>query len=45
MANILVDNWTLQKAAVAIKDMYENGTPPTIECVRLVEAIILWDKV
>lgn len=45
MANILVDNWTLQKAAVGIKAMYENKSKPTIECIRLVEAILLWDKV
>ena len=45
MADILIDNWTLQRAAVSINDVYENIAAPNDDYIRLVEAIILWDNV
>lgn len=45
MSDIIIDNWTLQRAAVSINDTYEHLSTPNEEYVRLVEAVILWDNV
>lgn len=45
MSDIIIDNWTLQRAAVSISNTYEHLSTPNEEYVRLVEAIILWDNV
>lgn len=44
MSDILIDNWTLQRAAVSICDVYYGMDKPNSEYVKLVEAIILWDN-
>lgn len=44
MSDILIDNWTLQRAAVSIGDVYYGMDKPNSEYVKLVEAIILWDN-
>ena len=41
----MIDNWTLQRAAVSINDTYEKIAFPNEEYIKLVEAIILWDRV
>ncbi|MBR5225990.1 MAG: hypothetical protein IKV90_10060 [Clostridia bacterium] len=43
--DILIDNWTLQRAAVNIHDTYENLAVPDEDYIRLIEAIILWDDI
>ncbi len=45
MADIVIDNWTLQRAAVSINNTYEHLATPNEEYVRLIEAVILWDNV
>lgn len=45
MSDIIIDNWTLQRAAVSINDTYEHLSTPNEEYVRLIEAVILWDNV
>lgn len=45
MADILIDNWTLQRAAVNVHDTFDDYSEPDENYIRLVEAIILWDKV
>ena len=44
MTSIIVDNWTLQRAADGL-DSLANGQETTPEYVRLMEAFVLWDKV
>lgn len=44
MSDILIDNWTLQRAAVSICDAYDGMDKPNSEYVKLIEAIILWDN-
>ena len=45
MADIFIDNWTLQRAAVNVHDTFDDYSEPDENYIRLVEAIILWDKV
>lgn len=45
MVDILIDNWTLQRAAISINDTYENIAVPNEEYIRLIEALILWDNI
>lgn len=45
MSDIIIDNWTLQRAAVSINNTYECLNTPNEEYIKLVEAIILWDNV
>ena len=45
MSSILVDNWTLQRAAASISLSYDLNYLPNIEYARLVEAIVLWDEI
>lgn len=45
MADILIDNWTLQRAAVSVHETFDDYSEPDENYVRLVEAIILWDHV
>lgn len=44
MADILIDNWTLQRAAVSISNVYDRIAPPNIEYAKLIDAIILYDN-
>lgn len=43
MADIMIDNWTLQRAAISINDTYEKISSPNEEYVKLIEALVLWD--
>ena len=43
MTCVIVDNWTLENAASYIYDDSKN--PPTSEYIRLIESLILWDRV
>lgn len=43
MTCVIVDNWTLENAASYIYDDLKN--PPTSEYIRLIESLILWDRV
>ena len=45
MADIMIDNWTLQRAAISINDTYEKISSPNEEYVKLIEALVLWDHV
>lgn len=45
MSDIIIDNWTLQRAAININNTYEHLETPNEEYIRLIEAIILWDNV
>lgn len=45
MADIMIDNWTLQRAAISINDTYEHISMPNEEYIRLIEALILWDNI
>lgn len=37
MADIMIDNWTLQRAAISINDTYEKISSPNEEYVKLIE--------
>lgn len=41
----MIDNWTLQRAAISINDTYEKISSPNEEYVKLIEALVLWDHV
>lgn len=45
MSNILVDNWTLQRATDSLRDVLSNNTKPNEELIKLIEAIIIWDNI
>ncbi len=50
MSKILIDNWTLQRAACDLTDSYNYIPKPIaknakIEHIKLIEAIILWDDI
>lgn len=45
MSKVLVDNWTLERAAVSINDTYERTSDPNQEYASLVDALILFDDV
>ncbi|WP_370842778.1 hypothetical protein [Gemmiger formicilis] len=43
MTNVLVDNWTLEKASPALRN--PNLSSISVEYVKLIEAFVLWDKI
>lgn len=45
MRNVVIDNWTLERAAVSINDTYEGVGQPNEEYASLIEALILWDNI
>lgn len=45
MAKILIDNWSIQKAAISINNTYEMREDPDEAYIDLIEAIILWDDI
>lgn len=45
MADILVDNWTMETAVKNSIEIYTHWAKPHPDYIRLIEAIILWDNI
>ncbi len=45
MTGIIMDNWTIQNAASNIYDVIRGQARPNAEYIKLVESIVLWDKI
>lgn len=45
MSQVLIDNWTLERAFTNINDVNEGISEPSNEYASLIEAMLLWDKI